>query len=103
MGLYCCSLGPLACMVAFIPLMVCLDVTAHEIHLCDVGVLDTYFSPLCTMLICLPCLLYAICLAFFASLRLCTLAYMFIHECVYRPYSNLMELWTPDPNLHLSY
>ena len=53
-------------------------------------------------LLCLPCLLCATHLAFIASLHLCTLAYMFIHESVCCPYSNFMELWTPNPNLHLS-
>ena len=36
-------------------------------------------SPLRAML-CLPCLLYATRLAFFASLHFCMLAYMFVHE-----------------------
>ena len=58
-------------------------------------------SPLRAML-CLPCLLYATHLAFFASLHFCMLAYMFRHEFVCRPYSNPMELWTSDPNLQLS-
>ena len=94
-------------------------------------------SPLCAML-CLPCLLCATCLSFFASLHFCMLAYMFMHESllacdikpnsyylvqvhtnlwymrprvpyrnffwwhVCRPYSNPMELQTPDLNLHLS-
>ena len=34
----CLSLGPLACVVASVPLMDCLDVTACETHLRDVGV-----------------------------------------------------------------
>ena len=33
---------------------------------------------------------------------LCTLAYMFMHKFVCCPYFNPMELWTFDPNLHLS-
>ena len=60
---------------------------------------NTPFSPLRAILICLPC---ATCLAFFAFLHLCTLAYMFLHEFVCRLYSNPMELWILDPNLHLS-
>ena len=52
------------------------------------------------MLIYLPCLLCATLLAFFASLHLCMLAYMFMHESVCRPYNNPMELWTLNPNLH---
>ena len=76
----CQSLGPLACVVASVPLVACLDVTACETHLRDVGVLGTHLSPLCAMMICLPCLLCATRLAFFSSLRLFTLAYMFLHE-----------------------
>ena len=40
----CWSLGPLACMVASVPLRACLDVATYEIHLCSVGVLDTHLS-----------------------------------------------------------
>ena len=50
---------------------------------------------------CLPCLLCTTRLAFFASLHLCMLAYMFMHEFVCRLYSIPMELWTLDPILHL--
>ena len=98
----CRSLGPLACVVTFVPPRACLDVTTYEIHLPGVGVLDTPLSPICMMLICLPCLLCATLFTFFASLHLCTLAYMFMHESVCRPHSNLMELWTLNPNLHFS-
>ena len=98
----CRSLGPLACVVTFVPPRACLDVTTCEIHLPGVGVLDTPFSPLYMMLICLPCFLCATLFTFFASLHLCMLAYMFMHESVCRPHSNLMELWTPNPNLNLS-
>ena len=59
-------------------------------------------SPLRALLICLPCLLCATHLAFFTSLHLCTFANMFMHESVFCPYSNPMELWTLNPNLHLS-
>ena len=62
-----------------------------------------HLSPLYAMILCFPCLLCATCLAFFASLHFCTLAYMFVHESVCRPYSNLMELQTFDPNLHFSF
>ena len=86
-------------MVAFVPLMVYLDVTTCETHLCDVGVLDTHLSMLRVMLLSLLC---ATRLAFLASLHLCMLAKMFMHKSVCHPYSNLMDLWTLDPNLHLS-
>ena len=71
-------------MVAFVPLVAYLDVTACEIHSYNVGLLDAYCSPLHEML-CLPCLLCATCLALFVSLHLCMLAYMFMHEslCVF--------------------
>ena len=39
------------------------------------------------------------------SMRLYTLAYMFMHESCFlvcRPYFNTMKSWTSDPNLHLS-
>ena len=55
------------------------------------------------MLLSLPCWFCVTHLAFFDSLPLCTLAYMFMHESMCHPYPNLMELWTPDPNLHLSF
>ena len=98
----CRSLGALAYVVASVPLMASLDVTTCEPHLRDFGMLDTHCSLLCAMLICLPCLLCATRLAFFAPLHLYKLAYMFKHEFVCRPYTNLMEPWTLDPNLHLS-
>ena len=97
-----CAPRGLACMVTSIPPRVCLDVTTCEMHLCGVGVLDTYLPPLCAMLICLPCLLCATHFAFFTPLHLCTLAYMFMHKSICRLYSNPMELWKLDPNLHLS-
>ena len=96
----CQSLRPLACVVTSVPPKACLDVTTCKIHLHGAGMLDTPLSPLRVMLICLPCSLCATRLAYFAFLHLCTLAYMFMHESVCRPYSNLMELQTPDPNLH---
>ena len=66
--------------------------TACEIHLHGVGVPDSHLSPLHVMLICLPCLLCSTHLAFFASmLSCCTLAYMFMHESVCRPYFNPMS------------
>ena len=94
--------GNLLCVVASVPPRVCLDATTCEIHLCGVGVLGTHFSPLHVMLICLPCLLFATRLAFFVFMHLCMLLYMFMHESMCRPYSNPIELWTLDPNLHLS-
>ena len=80
----------------------CLDVTTCEIHLRGAGVLDLHLSPLRAMLICLSCFLFTTRLAFFASSHFCTLAHLFMHESVCRPYSNPMELWTLNPNLHLS-
>ena len=76
----CRSLRPLTCVVASVPLVARLDVTACETQLRDVGALDTHLSLLRAMMLCLPCLLCATCLAFFASLHLCTLAYIFMHE-----------------------
>ena len=75
-------LRPLACVVAFVPLVDCLDVTICETHLYGVSVLDSHLSLLCMMFICLTCLLCATHMAFFASLHLCTLAYMFMHKSV---------------------
>ena len=97
-----CAPRGFACMVTSFPPRVHLDVTTCEIHLRGVGALDSHFSSLRPMLICLPCLLCPTHLDFFASLHLCTPAYMFMHKSVCRPYSNPMELWTLDPNLHLS-
>ena len=97
------SLGPLAYVITSIPPRAYLDVTTCEIHLRGIGVLDSHLSLLRAMLICLPCLLCATRLDSFASLHLYTLAYMFMHESVCRPYSNPMKLWTFDPNLHLSF
>ena len=109
-------------------------------HIHDAGLLNAYPFPLRVM-ICLPCLLYAILfgsLCFIASLHIC----LHVHACVIvyaclchqawfydlmrvhthswytrswvpfrnfvwwrmcRSYSNLMELWTLNPNLHLSF
>ena len=97
-----CPSWACVCVVTSVPHRVCLDVTTCEIHVCGVGVLDIHLSPLRAILICLPCLLCATCLAFLVSMHLCTLAYMFMHESMCHPYSNLMELWTLNPNLHLS-
>ena len=91
-----------ACVVASVLLRVCLNVNTCQIHLCGVGVLDSHLSLPCAMLICLSCLLRATYLAFFASLHLCTLANVFMHKSVSRPYFNPMELGKLDPNLHLS-
>ena len=98
----CWSLRPLACVFAFVPARACLDVTTCEIHLHGVGVLDSHLSSLRAMFICLPCLVGATRFAFFASLHLCTLAYMFLHESMCRLYFNPIELWTLDPDLHFS-
>ena len=70
----CRSLRPLACVVASVPLVDCLDVTTYEIHLCGVSLLDKY--PFCTpcdvdMLVLLDlCHLFGF-LYFFASLHTC--------------------------------
>ena len=87
----CRSLGPLACVVAFVLLVACLDVTACEIHLRDISLFDVYpFSAPCVVMLALPCLLYATCLAFFTSLHLCTFAYMFMHESLLLVSSSLI-------------
>ena len=84
------SLRPLACVVAFAPLMDCLGVTTCEMHLHGVGLLDAYpFFASCDVVM---LALLALCHPFGFSLHLCTLAYMFMHESMCRPYSNLMEL-----------
>ena len=91
-----------ACVITSVPPRICLDVTTCEIHLRGVSVLNSHLSPFYVMLIRLPCLLCTTCLAFFASMHLCMLAYMFMHEPVCHPYSNPTELWTLDPNLNFS-
>ena len=54
------------CVVAFIPLVAYWGVTTYETHPRDAGLLNAYpFSAPC----CLPCLLYATRLAFFASMH----------------------------------
>ena len=87
----CRSLRPLTSVVAFVPVV-------DRYHLWDTPPWCgcAWYTPFSTlynadMLACSPC---ATCLAFFASLHLCTLAYMFMHESVCRPYYNSMELWT---------
>ena len=104
----CRSLGPLAFVVAFVPLVACLDVTDFETHLRDVGVLNTYLSTPCAMMLCLPCLLCDTHLAFFTSLHLCRLAYMFMHgsllACVIKPNSYYLvwvhtRLWYMSPQV----
>ena len=94
----CWSLRPLAYVVACIPLVACLEVTACEIHPHDLALLDAYHSLLHAML-CLPYLLCVSHLAFFISLHLCMLAYMFMHEslclCVIKPSSyDLVQVHT---------
>ena len=64
-------LGHLLCVVASVLPRACLGVTTCEIHLHGVGVLDSHISLLRAMLICLPCLLCATRLVFFASLYAC--------------------------------
>ena len=96
-----CPLWACAYVVASILSRACLEVITCGIHLRGVGVLDSHLSPLRAILIYLPYLLHATCLAFFASLHLCMFAYMFMHESMCRPYSNPMELWTLGLNLHL--
>ena len=95
-------LRPLACVVTYVPLVDHLDVTTCVIHLRGVGVLDTHVSLLHAMFICLPCLLCATRLAFFASSHLCIVAYMFMHESMCHPFSIPMDLLTLNRNLHIS-
>ena len=98
----CRSLGPLTCVVAFVPFVAYMGVTTCEIHLYDASFFDAYpFFALCDVLM-LAFLAFCHSFGFFASLHLCTLAYMFMHKSVCHPYSNPMELWTLNPNLHLS-
>ena len=75
------SLRPLAFVVTSVLHRACLDVTTCEIHLRGVGVLGTHLSSLCTMLLCLPCLLWVTHLASFASLLLCFFASL--HACLH--------------------
>jgi len=67
-------LGPLACVVASIPLMACLDATTCENKSQWCRFLIHTLSPFRAMLW-LPCLLYATHLAFFAFLH-------FLHACL---------------------
>ena len=86
----CWSLGPLACGCIRSSCGL-LDATTCEIYLRGVGLLNAYpFSAPCVDMLALLAL--ATHLAFFSSLHLCTLAYMFMHESMSRPCSNLMEL-----------
>ena len=65
--------------------------------------LDTHLSSLCEMLYaCLACFVLPVWISLLL-LHLCMLAYMFMHEFMCHPYSNPMELWTLNPNLHLSF
>ena len=60
-----------------------MDVTTCGICLCCLSVLALHLPLLRAMLICLPCLLCATRLAFFAYVfPCCVLAYMFMHESV---------------------
>ena len=77
-----CTSWACACVIASVPLKICLGVTTCETHPRGVGVLGIHLSPLRAMLICFPCLLCTTRLAFLASLYLCTLAYMSIHESI---------------------
>jgi len=71
----------LACVVASIPPRDWLGVATCEIHLRGVGVLDSRLSPLLAMFICLPFLLGATRLAFFASFASLH-AYLHVHAWV---------------------
>ena len=80
--------GHLLCVVASIPPRACFDVTTCEIHLHGVGVLETHLFPLRVTLKCLPCLLCAVHLAFFAScifahLPICS--YMSLYVIIHTP------------------
>ena len=100
----CESLGPLACVVAFVPLMDSLDSTTCGIHFHGIGLFDAYpFSTSCDVDM---LALLALCLFIWLSFLFCIfymLAYIFMHEFMCHPYSNPMELWTLNPNLHLSF
>ena len=79
----------------------CLDVTIWDASpWCRL--LRAYLSPFpLHAMSCLPCLFVPP----MASLHLCTLAYMFMHEScllVCHPCFNTMKSWTFVPNLHLS-
>ena len=74
----CRSLGPLACVVAFVPLVTCLDVTICEICPRDVGLLGAYCSSLYAML-CLPCSFVP---PVWLSLFLCIFAHLPICSCI---------------------
>ena len=71
-----CPLWACACVVASVPLRVCLNVNTCEIHHRGVCVLDSHLSLPCAMLICLSCLLRATYLAFFASM-------LSLHACLH--------------------
>ena len=82
MACACWSLQPLACVVASVPLVDCLDVTTYDIHLCGAVLLDAY--PFCTpcdvdMLVLLDLYHLFGFLHFFASLHTC----LHVHVWVY--------------------
>ena len=110
------------------PVWLCLGVTTCEMHLSDAGLLYAYpfLTPCDDMLPSLACAPFAF-LCFYASLHAClltssslvptiscrftpvfdtrdpeSLQELCLMASVCRPYSNTMELWTLDPNLHLS-
>ena len=95
----CWSLGPLACVVASVPLVACLDVTAYETHLRDVGVLDTHLSLLCAMMLCFPCLLCAhiwlsLLLCIFTRLPTCScMSLCVVHTPISWNYGNLIQTY----------
>ena len=50
---------------------------------------------------CLTCFVPPVSLSLLLYIFACSPT-CFMHVSVCRPYSNLMELWTPNPNLHMS-
>ena len=82
----CLSVFEANCLCGYIcPSQGLFECNHFEIRLCGVGVLDAHLSLFCVMLLCLPCMLCATHLAFFASLHLCTFAYLVMHESVCHP------------------
>ena len=100
----CWSLGPIAYVVASIPPRACLDVSICEIHLCGVGVLDTHLFPPHAMLLTVLTLCHLFGFLYFYAflLHACLHVHAWVFTYLCRLYSNLMEVWTLDPNLHMS-
>ena len=76
----CWSLGPLACVVASVPLVDCLDVTAYETHLHDVGVCLVH-TFLCSMQWWYACLAYFL-PPIWLSFLLCVFSHLLTCSCM---------------------